>query len=308
MISITCSESCAINLAESQNEITGRLVRTLNLKLVEAAGGGIERERASDPDARDLVMRGWALYYRPYSRTNQQQALEAFERALEVDSQSVDARTGLASVLVSRISHDWSSSPAQDSARAEALVLEALERDTNSSAAHYAMAGVRRMQSRLAESRIENETAIALDPNHARAIFQLGQTLMYLGQPQAAIPYIEKALRLSPHDSNIAAFYCVLGRCRLYLGQDEAIDLLRKAQAANPRLYLSHLTLAGALGLQGELDEARTAMAEALRLKPEINSLAAWRHHRPWETNPQHWAFVEKTLAAGLRRAGMPDE
>ena len=61
------------NLAESQNEITGRLARTLNLKLVEAAGGGIERERASNPDARDLVMRGWALYYRPYSRTNQQQ-------------------------------------------------------------------------------------------------------------------------------------------------------------------------------------------------------------------------------------------
>jgi hypothetical protein len=68
------------------------------------------------------------------------------------------------------------------------------------------------------------------------------------------------------------------------------------------------LILAGALGLQGELDEARTAMAEALGLKPEINSLAAWRHHRPWETNPAHWAFVEKTLSVGWRRAGLPDE
>ena len=63
-------------------------------------------------------------------------------------------------------------------------MLEALERDTNSSTAHYAMAGVRRMQSRLAESRIENETAIALDPNHARAIFQLGQTLSWRSQNQ----------------------------------------------------------------------------------------------------------------------------
>jgi TolB-like protein/Tfp pilus assembly protein PilF len=296
------------NLAESQNEIVGRLARTLNLKLVEAAGGCIEQERVSDPEAHDLVMRGWALYYRPYSRANQQEALQTFERALAVDPQSVDARIGLATVLVSRISHDWSCSPAQDSARAEALVLEAIERDTNSSAAHYAMAGVRRVQSRLTDSRIENEAAIALDPNHARAIFQLGQTLMYLGQPQAAIPYVEKALRLSPHDSNIAAFFGVLGRCRLYLGQDEAIDLLRRALAANPRLYYYHLTLAGALALKGYLDEAKAGVAEAIRLNPAVNSLAAWRQHRIWETNPAHWAFAENTLSVGWRRAGLPEE
>jgi len=231
-----------------------------------------------------------------------------FELALAIDPQSVDARIGLATVLVSRITHDWSCSPAQDSARAEAFLLEALESDTNSSAAHYAMAGVRRVQNRLAESRIENEVAIALDPNHARAIFQLGQTLMYLGQPQAAIPYVETALRLSPHDSNVAALFGVLGRCRLYLGQDEAIDLLRRARAANPRLYYYHLTLAGALAFNGELDEAKVVLAEAIRLNPEVSSIAAWRRHRPWETNPAHWAFVKKTLSVGWRRAGLPDE
>src|SRR5438105_649630 len=48
------------NLLEAQNEITGRLARTLNLELVEAAGRRIEQEKTVDPDARDLVMRGWA--------------------------------------------------------------------------------------------------------------------------------------------------------------------------------------------------------------------------------------------------------
>jgi len=47
------------NLVEAQSEITGRLARTLNLELVQAVGRKIEQERAVDPDARDLVMRGW---------------------------------------------------------------------------------------------------------------------------------------------------------------------------------------------------------------------------------------------------------
>jgi tetratricopeptide (TPR) repeat protein len=53
---------------------------------------------------------------------------------------------------------------------------------------------------RLIEARIELETAIALDPNNARALHQLGHTLRYLGEPEADIPYIEKAIRLNPRD------------------------------------------------------------------------------------------------------------
>jgi TolB-like protein len=49
------------NAAEAQAEITGRLARTLNSELGQDAGRRIEHERAVDPDARDLVMRGWAV-------------------------------------------------------------------------------------------------------------------------------------------------------------------------------------------------------------------------------------------------------
>jgi hypothetical protein len=69
-----------------------------------------------------------------------------------------------------------------------------------------------------------------------------------------------------------------------------------------------HLYLTGALGFRGELDEARAALADALRLKPEINSLASLRAFCPWITHPQHWALFEKTVNIGLRRAGFPDE
>jgi len=56
------------------------------------------------------------------------------------------------------------------------------------------------------------------------------------------------------------------------------------------------------------LGDASAARADAIRLKPEVDSLARYRAVTPWITNPRHWALREKTLNFGLRRAGFPDE
>jgi hypothetical protein len=69
---------------------------------------------------------------------------------------------------------------------------------------------------------------------------------------------------------------------------DQAIELLRKARAANPPAFGTLLILAGALGLRGDLHEARAELAEASTLKPEVNSLAAWRAYAPWIANPYY--------------------
>jgi tetratricopeptide (TPR) repeat protein len=130
---------------------------------------------------------------------------------------------------------------------------------------------------------------------------------MWLGQPEAGIPLVEKAIRLNPHDPTLASHYSILGFCHLLLGHvGQAIDLLRKTRAENPRSYLFHLWLAGALGFKGDLDEARTALAEAIKLKPEMNSLKQLRASS--FGNSAHGALREKTYYVGLRRAGMPEE
>jgi len=72
-------------------------------------------------------------------------------------------------------------------------------------------------------------------------------------------------------------------------------------------MFYHHLSLAGALGLMGDLDDAKAAVAEAIKLRPEVNSLARIRAQFPWG-NPQFWSLFENTVAAGLRRAGFPDE
>ena len=296
------------NFADAQNGLIGHLARTLDPQLVPISAAQIA-PKTVDPDARELIMRGRGWSSRPYSAATWQEAQRAFERALEIDSRSVEARVGLAEVLGGKLADGWSSSRQQDPARAEQLLREALERDANRSTAHFAMGVLRRMQNRLTEAQSEFETAIRLNPNDARAFYQLGLTLMFLGHPEAGIPDIEQAIRLDPQDPNMSTLYWALGTCHLLLGQvDKAIDFLGKARAANSRLWFPHLYVAGAFGLRGDVEPARAALAESITLKPEINSVARMRVYNAWITNSEHWALQEKTLNVGLRRAGLPDD
>jgi adenylate cyclase len=296
------------DLAEAQSGIIGRLARTLHLQMVEAAGRLIEQEKRRDPDASDLVMRGWLLWFRPLSAASHEEAARAFERALKIDPRSVDAKIGVATILISNVGTGLSHAPEQDSARAEQLLTEAIEQESNSSAAYEALGTLRRIQNRLDESRIELEQAVALDHNNAHALLQLGETLMFLGHPADAIPVIDASVRLNPRESNAAFSDWALGTCHLLLGHtDEAADLLLKARAENPRVYYFQIYLAGALGLRGDIDEARSALAEAIRLKPQADSLARWAAVQPWIGNRPLMVLRENTLDVGLRRAGMPD-
>ena len=306
------------NLAKAQSEITGRLAWTLNIELLSEASRRIERENSIDPDARDLVMRGWALWYGLQTPKAAQEALRTFEHALEIDPRSAEARIGLARVLVGRVAILWTGSSLQQdevqqaAARVEKLLFEAIESDPNQPMAYAVLGLLRRTQSRLAESQIAFEKAIILDPNFEWANMQLGWTLLFLAEPSAAIARGEKSLRLSPRDPNIYWRYELLGWSQLVSNHvDEAINLFIKARTANPRVWTTAYGLAGALGLKGDLDGGKAALADSLKLKPEVNSLAQWYAWLPWtnKTNaPQFWALQDKTLDEGLRRIGFPEQ
>jgi TolB-like protein/Flp pilus assembly protein TadD len=299
------------NLPEAQDEIIGRLVRSLNLELVRDAGRRIEREQTVHPAARDVVMRGWALWYGPGYPKNAKDVLREFERALEIDPGSIDAKLGIARVSMGIVGDGLSNSAEQDQTRAERLLSEVLERDPNRSLAHAVLGVLRRIQGRLAEAETELEAAVTLDPNDAWAVRQLGQTLSLSGQPEAAIPYLEKAIRLSPREPTIGIVYANLGVCHLFLGRTaEAIVFERKARAENPRIWWIPLVLAGALGLKGAIHEAQAEIAEAVKLKSEANSVARLRSIGATMgiSDTRFKALMEETVYAGLRRAGYPEE
>jgi hypothetical protein len=141
---------------------------------------------------------------------------------------------------------------------------------------------------------------------------QLGWTLLFLGEPEGAIAHGEKSLRLSPRDPSIFWRYELLGWCQLVSNHvNEAINLFITARTANPRVWTTAYGLAGALGLKGDLGGAKAALADSLKLKLEVNSLAQWYAWLPWtsKTNaPRFWAMQDETLDEGLRRIGFPEK
>ena len=298
------------NLGKAQGEITARIARTLQVELIQAASHQIDQEKRINLDARDSVMRGWAFYYRPVSPVNRQAAQRAFELALATDTEASDARIGIATVVIENVMYGWSESPEQDLTHAEQLLREALERDRNNWRLHFAMGLLRRFQKRYADSEMEFEETIALDHNSAAGMLQLGWALTLLGQPSAALPYFEKATVLSPGNQNILWFYLGLGTCHLYLSDlDDAISFLRKARASNSTIYFVPVHLAAALALKGDIDAAKASLSEALKLKPDLHSLADWRRLNAFSYNSPDFAeLAAKTLDVGLLRAGLPEE
>jgi tetratricopeptide (TPR) repeat protein len=117
---------------------------------------------------------------------------------LELDSRSGEARIGLASILSTKLADGWSPVLQEDMPRAEHLLSAAVDRGgvSNRAAARLALGLLRQVQNRLPEAESEFETAISLNPNDARTYLHLGETLLYLGQPEVGIPPLEHAIRL----------------------------------------------------------------------------------------------------------------
>ncbi len=218
------------------------------------------------------------------------------------------AVVGLALVLAANTLEGWSTAPDEDRARADALLRRALDLEPHRAATHFVLGVLRRSQGRLEEAAEALRAAVTLDRNYARAYLQLGQTLMFMGRPEEAIPLVERSQRLNPRDPNMAVHLHVLGYAHLLLGQaEESVGFYERARASNPRLYYVHLYLAAALGLADRVEEAKQSLAESLRLKPDYNTLARIRAGQPGLRHPAHLALAERTVDVGLRRAGMPD-
>ncbi|MBV8119053.1 MAG: hypothetical protein JO081_03825, partial [Alphaproteobacteria bacterium] len=151
------------------------------------------------------------------------------------------------------------------------------------------------------------ETAIALDHSRAPAYARLGWCKFLTGAVDEAIPYFEDAIHLGPHEPGIAIWYGRIGVISLLQSHvDEAIGWLEKANSENPRLGYVHAYLAAGYALKGDLERARTELAQAQALSKNYSSLASVKKSN-WFDDPKIRALAEANFFPALRRAGLPE-
>jgi tetratricopeptide (TPR) repeat protein len=185
-------------LGKLQFEVVARLANSLGAALVKAEALRAERERPNNPDAVDLTMRGYAILFNfnGANKSTWNEAIALFERALTLDPKNAPAMTGLATALIARPYGGWSDDPKGDFARAGGMADAALALRPDDSEAHFVKALLFERDSQIRAALAEPETAIADDPNNARAIAMASYYRMFLGHAEEGVAGQETALRL----------------------------------------------------------------------------------------------------------------
>jgi adenylate cyclase len=116
----------------------------------------------------------------------------------------------------------------------------------------------------------ECERALALYPSGILVLQFYGVTLSVIGRPEEAIPYFQKAIRLSPFGpSNLYRDYSIalMGTGRF----EEAVQALKKSIQLYPDDFMAHVFLAATFSMMGHEKEARAEAAEVLRINPKFS-------------------------------------
>ena len=143
------------------------------------------------------------------------------------------------------------------------------------------------------------QRAIDLNPNFAAAHGYFGWALALDGQSDRAIPHLEQAIRMSPHDPQNAIFYVGLAAAHYLAGRyTEAVGYGRKAVQQRTTFTGSHRIYCASLAQAGRLADARAALERLKELQPDI-SIAWIEKYVPYTPGPMA-KFLE-----GMRKAGL---
>ena len=296
------------DLLEMQDDIVTRLSRALQVRLVEIDAARVARTHPGDLDAEDLAMRCEAVLVNAQAGSNEVEgAYDLCERALQRDERNVRALVNLSFKFINPVLDIQSPDREGDIRRADELVSRALAVDPNAYGAHHAKAEVLVTQKRFEEAIVEAERSLALNPSFVNAYSGLCIASSFLGRPQKAVEYADKAIRLSPRDPLLYVFHLEKGFALSLLHQDDqAIEWLGRAVAAAPQWPLPQALLASALAMTGHETDAGETLKRYLSLSgTRAKTIAQWKGQMPSD-NPVFLAYAAR-LTEGLRKAGLPE-
>ncbi len=282
------------DLFKLQDEVVARLANSLGYELVKAEAQ--KSALSTNPDAIDLIMRGWAAIWRQPTKESTAAARGYFERAMMIDPQNAEAMVGFAYARFRAKVYGWSITTEDTYPAQLDLLTKAIAISPGYAFAYYGKSQVLFQTRQLPESLEAAQTAVALDANAAYGYYAMGLAEGPLGRCEQSIAHIKQAFALSPRDPLGGLFHWVLGGSQAWCGQlDAAIAEFKRAIDAGYRTFLPYALLAAAEAAKGNNAEARLALAEARRLNPQF-TIKSFAYPSP------------PIVLDGLRKLGLPEE
>ncbi len=274
---------------------------------IEPEVGYVERQRAHRKPPQSL--NAWDSYQRAmwhlYQFTAQaaEQARTLFHQSISIDPEFAAPYAGLAYQQLYDVMNGFSEDFADSLRQAEDNVRRALGLDSKDALARFTLGRLYCLKCEYDRSLAELQLALRLNPGFAQIYHGIGFTYAVSGSPADAIPYLEKAIQLSPHDPHLTSFTSMRAFAYLILRQYEkalesAEDSMRQPNAMVwPRLFRT-----SALGHLGRSSEAAQALAELLDFQSGLTCERV-TELLYYTKKPDDLAHVLQ----GLRKAGLPE-
>jgi TolB-like protein/cytochrome c-type biogenesis protein CcmH/NrfG len=281
-----------------QDEITDAIVTAIEPQIYAAENFRSRRKPPNSVDAWDLVMRALSHHWR-VTRPDSLAAQALLERAIAIDPHYGQALALFATNHMFGVHLGWTDLT-KAAPIAEQAALAAIAADSEDAWAHTALGSVYFSTRRLDHSLAEFELALQLNPNFSLAQGYYALALCYSGRWTDAYAATQRAIRQSPRDPSSAIYYGVAAYAQ-FVGRNyqEAIALAREATRQRGDLTGAYRVLTVAAGMTGQIELARSALAELRRTQPNI-SLAWIATQLPWKHEADREHYLE-----GFRRAGL---
>ena len=295
-------EGVLANIFELQDQVTGSVVGTIEPKLEQAEMERAKRKPTESLDAYDHYLRGLAGVHK-WTREGNNEALGHFKCAVELDPDFATAYGMAARCYSQRIGFAWVIDRNQEVADAERLARRAGELGKEDAVALCTAGNALVIfVGDINDGAALIDRALKINPNLAFAWMSSGFARIQLGEPEAAIEHVTRAMRLSPQDPQMFAMEIVIAVAHLFAGRpEEAFLWAERAIQERPNFFVGQCVVAASGALAGKLSGAEKALERARRLNPALR-ISNLKDVQPFR-RLEHLT----TLADGLQKIGLPE-
>jgi TolB-like protein len=295
-------ESRAADIFELQDQVAASVVGAIAPQLERAEIERAKRTPTENLDAYDHYLRGMAKLHKG-TREATDEALPLFTRSIALDPDFASAYAMAAWCYFWRKVNGWMTDRPREFAEGARLARRAAELGKDDA---VALARSGHALAHLADD-VDGgialiDRALMLNPNLAAAWYIGGHSRIWRGEPDEAIEFFARAMRLSPLDSETYRMQGGTAMAHLLAGRFEAAaSWAERALRELPGFVMAVSVLAASHALAGRTDEARQELERLVQLAPtlRVSELEDWTPiHRPQDI---------AMLADGLRRAGLPE-